>query len=147
MPDVDAETQSFLERGINLVLATSRRDDSPQLSPVWYLWKDGEFVISTNTTTAKWWNLKRDPRCSVCVDDPEELRLVVAYGRAELDEGDPWEATWELVAKYRDPEDIQAHMDRAFTGQTSVLIRLRPDKLITRKLQGITISDSLLGLK
>ena len=132
--DFNPATQAFLEKQLNLVLATARRDGTPQQSPVWYLWKDGAFVISTNTTTAKWWNLRRGPRCSVCIDDPESGRMVVAYGAAELDDGDVWDTTWELVAKYRKPEDVQAHMDRIYTGQQRVLITVRPDRLFKRYL-------------
>ena len=141
--ELDLEFQKFLENQINLVLATTRRDGSPQISAVWYLWKNGEFIISTNIGTAKWKNLKRDPRCSLCIDDPQNLRLVVAYGRAVLEESNVWDATWELVSKYRDPRDIQSHMDKAFAGDQRVLIRVRPEKFITRKLQGITINEGL----
>ena len=77
---VSDETRTFLESQRNLVLGTLRRDGARQASPVWYLWTGDAFVISTISATAKWWNLKRDPRCSVCVDDPETGRMVVAYG-------------------------------------------------------------------
>lgn len=131
---VDKRILSFLEKQTNLILATARRDGSPQLSPVWYLWKDGAFVISTNTRTAKWWNLKKDPRCSVCVDEPATGQMVVAYGEADLDDGDVWDTTWKLVAKYRQLEEVQGHMDEIFTGQQRVLITVRPRKLIPRNL-------------
>lgn len=130
---VDAATQAFLDRQTNLILATIRKDGTPQVSPLWYLWTKGTFVLSTNDKTAKWWNLQRDPRCSVCVDDPESGQMVVGYGVAELDGGDVWDRTWELVAKYRKPEDVQGHMDRIFR-QRRVLITVLPDRLITRQL-------------
>ena len=79
---VDAATQAFLDRQTNLILATIRKDGTPQVSPLWYLWTKGTFVLSTNDKTAKWWNLQRDPRCSVCVDDPESGQMVVGYGVA-----------------------------------------------------------------
>ncbi|MCH7642831.1 MAG: pyridoxamine 5'-phosphate oxidase family protein, partial [Chloroflexi bacterium] len=68
---ISAGTRAFLESQRNLVLGTVRKDGSPQASPVWYLWTGDAFVISTISATAKWWNLKRVPRCSWCVDDPE----------------------------------------------------------------------------
>ena len=123
-----------MEKQINLILATMRKDGSPQVSPLWYLWKDGEFVISTITSTAKWWNLKRDPRCSLCVDDPVSGQMIVAFGNARLDDGDVWDRTWELVAKYRKPEEVQGHMDRIFKGVQRVLIIVPPEKIVTRQL-------------
>ncbi|MCH8816484.1 MAG: PPOX class F420-dependent oxidoreductase [Chloroflexi bacterium] len=132
---VSDETRTFLESQRNLVLGTLRRDGSPQASPVWYLWTGDAFVISTISATAKWWNLKRDPRCSVCVDDPETGRMVVAYGAATLDEDDVRERTRDLVAKYYpgEPELIDPHMSRIFDGQKRVLITLKPDHIITRQ--------------
>ncbi len=132
---VSAETRAFLQSQRNLVLGTLRRDGSPQTSPVWYLWTGDAFVISTISATAKWWNLKRDPRCSVCVDDPESGRMVVAYGAATLDEDDVWDRTRELVAKYYpgEPELIDPHMSRIFEGQKRVLITVKPEQIITRE--------------
>ena len=131
---INEETQAFLEKQLNLILATTRKDGSPQVSPLWYLWKDGEFVIFTTTRTAKWWNLKRDPRCSLCIDAPATGQMIVALGNAKLDDGDVWDRTWELVAKYKKPEDVQDHMDRIFTGAQGVLIIIRPEKIITGNL-------------
>ncbi|HJM54458.1 MAG TPA: TIGR03618 family F420-dependent PPOX class oxidoreductase [Dehalococcoidia bacterium] len=133
--EIDTETTSFLKSQRNLVLGTTRRDGSPQASPVWYLWTGSAFVISTISATAKWWNLKRDPRASICVDDPESGRMVVAYGVAMLEEDDIWDRTRELVARYYpdQPEQVAPHMERIFEGQKRVLITVEPDNIITRR--------------
>ncbi|MDA1257528.1 MAG: PPOX class F420-dependent oxidoreductase [Chloroflexi bacterium] len=129
------EARIFLKSQRNLVLGTIRKDGSPQASPVWFLWTGDAFVISTISATAKWWNLKRDPRCSVCVDDPESGRMVVAYGIATLDEVDVWDRTRDLVSKYYpgEPERVDPHMERIFEGQKRVLITVKPDRIITRE--------------
>lgn len=138
--EISAETRSFLESQRNLVLGTLRRDGSPQASPVWYLWTGDAFVISTISATAKWWNLKRDPRASVCVDEPESGRMVVAYGNAVLQDGvdNVWDLTRQLVAKYypEDPAQVDPHMERIFAGQNRVLITVKPEKIIVRKPGG-----------
>ena len=133
---INDETRAFLESQRNLVLGTLRKDGSPQASPVWYLWTGNTFVISTISATAKWWNLKRDPRASVCVDDPESGRMVVAYGPATLDEDDVWGRTRELVEKYYpgEPERVEPHMAEIFEGQKRVLITIKPEAIITREL-------------
>ena len=70
----------------------------PNMSPLWYLWTGGEFWISTLTWTAKVKNLRRDPRMSVCIDDPVGGEYVTAYGRAEIVEDDTVrERTIELI--------------------------------------------------
>lgn len=136
MIDVGVETDRFLRAGQDLVLGTLRRDGSPQASPVWYLWTGTSFLISTTDRTAKWHNLHRDPRCSICVDEPETGRMVVAYGEAELVTEDVRRRTEPLVAKYYpgDPDATRAHMDRIFAGDRRVLIDVVPDQIVTRRL-------------
>lgn len=133
--EIGPDTTAFLQTQRNLVLGTLRKDGSPQASPVWYLWTGDAFVISTITATAKWWNLKRDPRASVCVDDPFTGQMVIAYGDAVLELDDVWDMTRELVAKYYpdDPDRIDPHMKEIFEGQTRVLITVKPDDIITRQ--------------
>ena len=125
----------FLEERPTATLGTVRKDGSPQASVVWYLWDGHEFVISTVHTTAKWRNLARDGRCSLCIEHPDTGQMVVAYGSAVLVEGDVRRRTGDLVAKYyEDPAAAMAHMDRIFATEDRVLIRLRPETLITRRL-------------
>lgn len=135
MVEVSAAAQRFLEDRPTATLGTLRKDGSPQASVVWYLWEDGEFIISTIHTTAKWHNLKRDPRSSVVVEDPETGEMVVAYGRARLDDRDVRSRTRDLVDKYyNDSAKTDAHMERIFATPDRVLIFVRPDELITRRL-------------
>jgi PPOX class probable F420-dependent enzyme len=60
--------RAFLGKHHRAVLATSRADGRPQLSPVTCaLDSDGRVVISTRETAVKTKNLRRDPRASLCV--------------------------------------------------------------------------------
>src|SRR5437763_8884033 len=57
----------FLRRHHHAVLATTRADSSPQLSPVAVgVDADDRVVISTRETAIKTRNLRRDPRAWVC---------------------------------------------------------------------------------
>ena len=134
LSDIGPDTTAFLQSQRNLILGTLRKDGSPQASPVWYLWTGDAFVISTNPATAKWGNLKRDPRASVCVDNQATGQMVIAYGNAELESEDVWDVTRDLVAKYHpdDPDQIDRFMGIIFEDQTRVLITVKPDDLITR---------------
>ena len=82
--EITPAVEEFLATQRNLILATIRRDGRPQLSPVWYVWRDGAFFISTVTSTAKWRNLVRDPRCSG----------IMASGEAFQIDRYRWSATW-----------------------------------------------------
>ena len=69
MPDMDIpEALEFVRHNHNAVLATTRADGSPQLSPVTVGVDDGgRIVISTRETAVKTRNLRRDPRAVLCV--------------------------------------------------------------------------------
>ncbi|MDH3189146.1 MAG: PPOX class F420-dependent oxidoreductase [Acidimicrobiia bacterium] len=136
MVDVNTTVERFLQERPTATLGTIRQDGSPQASVVWYLWDQGEFVISTIPTTAKWHNLKRDPRCSLCIEDPDSGQMVIAYGSARLDDSDVEPRTRDIVDRYYDdPADTDAHVERIFATGDRVLIFVRPNRLLTRKLQ------------
>jgi PPOX class probable F420-dependent enzyme len=65
--DLDA-ARRFVRENHNAILATRRRDGSPQLSPVAAGVDDrGAIVISTRETAVKAKNIRRQPEVSLCV--------------------------------------------------------------------------------
>ncbi len=75
------EHDAYLREHQLCVLATSRRDGSPQLSTVIYSY-DGTYVtLSVTTDRAKWANALRQPKVALLV--PDGRRQLVAYGTAE----------------------------------------------------------------
>jgi PPOX class probable F420-dependent enzyme len=65
--DLD-EAREFVRLNHRAVLATMRRDGTPQLSPVTCgVDSDGFVVVSTRETAAKTKNARRDPRAWLCV--------------------------------------------------------------------------------
>ena len=77
---------SFLSTHPRAILATTRSDGRPQLSPVVAaVDDDGRVLISTRETAVKAKNLARDPRASLCViNDGFFGEWVQAEGNAEL---------------------------------------------------------------
>ena len=63
-----AVAQQFLREHENAILATWRRDERVQMSPV-TVGLDGaeRAIISSNETTYKMRHLRRDPRAALCV--------------------------------------------------------------------------------
>jgi PPOX class probable F420-dependent enzyme len=60
--------REFMRANHRAVLATTRSDGRPQLSPVTVgIGADGRVLISTRETAIKTKNLMREPRASVCV--------------------------------------------------------------------------------
>ncbi len=81
-----------IEKGLNYVrdnsravLATRRRDGSPQMSPVNIAVVDEEIIMSTRETAIKTWNMHRDPISWLCVFPDKWLgRWVQLQCRAEI---------------------------------------------------------------
>ena len=113
------------------VLATGRRDGSPQQSMVGYLLDDaGRIVISVKSYTAKWHNALRQPRVSLCVTDGR--RHLVVVGTVEAIDVDPLRA--ELTASVfgrlagGDPPDPTTLIPLLDEQQRTVL-RLTPERV------------------
>ena len=78
--------REFMRVHHRAVLATSRSDGRPQLSPVTVgVAEDGRVLISTRETAIKTKNLARDPRASLCVmNDRFFGEWLQAEGTAEI---------------------------------------------------------------
>ncbi|MDQ4118444.1 MAG: PPOX class F420-dependent oxidoreductase [Actinomycetota bacterium] len=83
--DLD-EAREVVRAQSHAVLATSRRDGRPQMSPVGVAVDDeGRLLVSTRETAVKTRNVRRDPRVWLCVlPDAFYGRWVQVEGRAEI---------------------------------------------------------------
>ncbi len=127
MPLLEDTLQRFLARRQNAVVATNRRDGPLQLSTVWYRWTGEVFHISTQRHLQKLVNLRRDPRVTLCIDDPAIFTSVVVEGRAEVVDRDIWEATQAIAERYLDRTRAERLMARIRT-QPRVLLVVHPEK-------------------
>ena len=122
--------QAVLERPLDAAFVSLRPDGSPEIAPVWFIWRDGAVVVSTSAETRRWANLQRDPRCSILIDDMANDRYVAVYGRAELIRGDVRELTRDVVAKYIEADRVERYLnDTVYTGAERTIIRVSPDRL------------------
>jgi PPOX class probable F420-dependent enzyme len=137
MPTMNqAEIDSFLQAPRHAIVGTIGRDGAPQLSPVWYLYEEGRFYIGITTDTAKYRNLRRDPRISLCIDGGrEDVRTVMAYGVAELyTKEHPLQAAmrWRIITHYiADLAEAQRYAESS-KDWDAVLIAVTPTKVITQ---------------
>ena len=88
------EQRDYLDRNLLCMLATSRRDGSPQVSTLHYSLQDDGIYVGVTRDSAKWHNAGRQPRVALLVN--EGRAQVVVYGTAEQVGDDP-----ERVDRYR----------------------------------------------
>lgn len=105
---------AILSQPFTAVLSTIGKDGSIHSVPVWYLWKDGAFHITTYKRSQKVRNLERIARATICVDDrsPGSVRYVTAEGPVAIDLEATKEKRLELWRHYRG-EGAEAAMERA----------------------------------
>ena len=132
--DLD-EARELLRTQHRAVLATWRRDGTPQLSPVTVgVDEDGYAVISSRQTAFKVRNLRRDPRCSLLVESGrkyEDLKGVLIRGRATLEPDT--ERVLDLLERVHEKYNRgpAAGLRDAMRHQAAkrVLIRVRPERV------------------
>ena len=123
----ESQAQLFVEPNIGIV-ATTRRDGSVQMTPVW-IDTDGEHVIfNTAEGRAKPKNLRRDPHVSVCVVDRNDpYRWVSVSGRAELTQEGAVAHIDKLAKKYRGKDEYGVP-----EGEVRVIVRVTPERIVSR---------------
>jgi len=129
MPCVD-DREAFLKQANLAVLTTAGADGRPHGAPVWYLYDDGVFVISTGRGSRKHKNLLANP--SVClVIDKRTLPyyVVMAHGRVELGPSLAAADRLRLAARYLGEEAGRLYVERT-PGEDSVTVRLRPERIV-----------------
>lgn len=126
-----ADLLDFARSRHQFVLATTRRDGAPQLSPVTGgIDGEGRFVISTYPERAKTANLRREPECSVLVlSDDFGGAWVQVDGTAEV--VDPPDSVEPLVDYYRAIAGEHPDWDeyrQAMLTQGKALLRITPTR-------------------
>ncbi len=104
--DTATEFGSRVERRLRedaiIWLTTVRSDQTPQPSPVWFLWDAENFLIYSRPNTPKLRNIKVNPRVALHLDgDGRGGNIVVITGEARIaPERPPAHRVPAFVAKY-----------------------------------------------
>lgn len=86
------ESVEILRKGIVAVLAVTGDDDYPYALPLNYVYHEGSVYIHSALEGHKIDTLKRNPKCSLCIVDKDEIvpekftsyfRSIIAFGIAE----------------------------------------------------------------
>ncbi|GAB3622353.1 PPOX class F420-dependent oxidoreductase [Mariniluteicoccus endophyticus] len=107
------------------VLSTINPDGSPQLTTMWVRREGDQVVFSTVEGRQKPKNMRRDPRVSLLMYDPENpYHYVEIRGTAEL-ERDPASLIDELSQKYTG-QDWKTEPE----GTVRLVVRVTPTKIV-----------------
>lgn len=112
----------------NLVfLATTMKDGSPQVSPVWADFEDDHIMINTAEGRIKHINVLRDPRVAISiVDQNNPLDMTAIRGVVEkiIPDYDYLHAN-KLTKKYLGLDKYSFHRD----GEKRIIFKIKPEKV------------------
>ncbi len=111
------------------ILATVKKDGSPQLTPIYYAYEDGQILISITKTRAKYHNIKRNPQVTMCIVKPEGRPYVTVSGRAEIEEQDIVDGTANVFKRFSG-RPLPDNFEDTLREQQRVLVKITPDRFI-----------------
>ena len=107
-------------------LATINADGSPQVTPVWCDWDGAHLLVNTAKGRRKDHNMRRDPRVSLAISDPENpYRYLEVRGQVvEVTEQGADEHINKMAKKYLGA-DVYPYRQ---PGEVRVLYKIQPER-------------------
>jgi PPOX class probable F420-dependent enzyme len=129
------EWRKFVLEGTRTaIVATTRRDGSAHIAPVWFVLDGDDVVFTTGAQSVKGRTLQRDPRVTLCIDDSTPpFSFVVIEGVAEVshDEGELLRWATELGGRYMGADRAE-EFGRRNAVPSELLVRVRPTRVVAR---------------
>ena len=125
----------FLSDSRHAIVSTIRKNGSPHLSAVWYLYEDNCIYFVVLADSVKCRNIRRDPRVGICVDGGHpDYRSVLIYGDAEILPGDDEffsDKKLRIFRRYYDSDDdARAYVEETDAVGEGALIVVRPNRIV-----------------
>jgi|SRR5271165_1185863 len=120
---------AFLAEPRNVVVAGTRQDGRPHLSPNWFYWDGERFYISTTRSRVKYAIFRRDPRAQLLVDDSTGFRAVLVPATVEIraDIAAELPRFRAIREKHGMPVPDENEHLRSLTEEGRVLLAITPD--------------------
>jgi PPOX class probable F420-dependent enzyme len=125
----NAHLDVFLAEQRNLILAGTRADGRPHVTPTWFCWDGERFFVSTTRGRLKYRIFRRDPRAQLVLDDPAGLRAVLIPATVEIREDIDGELDRFRAIREKYAMDVltdQEHLE-SLLAEGRVLLVITPD--------------------
>jgi len=110
-------------------LATTVRDGSPHVTPIWYMLEDGRIFVNTTTNRVKYHNIQRDSRVCFLVDDG--YPYVIIFGRARMvKERDGKKDIETLALRYTGAEAGREAARERYWKQERATVEILPEPVV-----------------
>ena len=131
MPMTPEEIDAFLAEPRLCHFATVDSSGNPRVRPLWFLWRDGAFYLTTRTKarhTGRDLEHSEHVALSIASED-RPYRAVIAHGHIEILGKD--EETLRAVAFKYGEESGRRWLNHALQEEDRVAMRLAPETLLT----------------
>ena len=129
MVGFDPKAEAFLKGIYFGKLATTKKDGSPHVTPIWYMLDEGKLIVNTTTDRVKYRNIKRDPRVSFLVDDG--YPYIMIQGKARIaTERDALKDIETLAIRYTGEEKGRKAARDRYWKQPRVSIEIVPGRVV-----------------
>ena len=130
----DDEITTYIERSRTATLATIGATGVPHLVAMWYAVIDGAIWIETKGRSQKAVNLRRDPRCTVSIEDGftyDKLRGVSIEGRGVIveDPDELWKVGVSVWERYSGAYTEEAKPLVEFMLHKRIAVRIEVDRI------------------
>ena len=128
---ISAKVDELLKQTQICVLATTGPGNAPHAIPMWYLYQDGQIIITTSRVSQKSKNVERNGKAMVVFDKREPPYFAVMIkGDAEIGPGLTRDEEYEVAFRYLGKEGIDAFMEHYDAGGYDATIVITPTKAI-----------------
>jgi nitroimidazol reductase NimA-like FMN-containing flavoprotein (pyridoxamine 5'-phosphate oxidase superfamily) len=132
------EIADLLNLAIPAHLATLDPAGFPRITPIWFLWEDGIFYLSSGQEKRHVHDLARDPRAGLCIaieegqteagSRPYRQIIVRGYAQVQPDTDEIWAR--KLILKYITGQAGALRAQQS-AGKPLAVIALRPERFLT----------------
>jgi general stress protein 26 len=129
----ELEIETFLVKPLLARFCSHNPDGSIHITPIYYLYENGEFLFGTQKLARKVRNIQRDNRVTVLIDAKEPiLQAAIIYGEAVLDFEDVLEKRVRILERYYEsPSDARIFAEKITKAWKTVIIHVRPSRMVT----------------
>jgi PPOX class probable F420-dependent enzyme len=129
MVKLDSKVEEFLRGKHFGKLATLMKDGSPHVTPIWYMLEEGSVLVNTTTSRVKYFNIRRDKRVCLLVDDG--YPYVILFGTARIaEERDGKKDIETLAIRYTGVEAGRKAARERYWKDDRVTIEIIPERVV-----------------
>jgi PPOX class probable F420-dependent enzyme len=130
MVRLEPKVEKFLQGKHFGKLATTMKDGSPHVTPIWYMLEGGKVLVNTTTNRVKYFNIKRDNRVCFLVDDG--YPYVILFGRARIAAERNGKKDIETLAiRYTGEKAGRKAARERYWKQERATIEIAPDRVVS----------------